>query len=119
MTTHPHQTGLAAIAVFKLVKGVLLLLVGVGLLKLMHAEITALLSRLIEGLHLNADSRIIHAVVLKADALQPHSVLAVGLVSLGYAGCYCWRAPDWTNDDGLAARDLRSSVWTLGGARSL
>jgi uncharacterized membrane protein (DUF2068 family) len=35
---------------------------------------------------LNADSRIIHALVLKVDALQPHSVLVAGLVSLGYAG---------------------------------
>jgi len=86
MTTRHHQTGLAAIAVFKLVKGVLLLFVGLGLLKLMHADIATLFSRLIEALHLNADSRIIHALVLKVDALQPHSVLVAGLVSLGYAG---------------------------------
>jgi uncharacterized membrane protein (DUF2068 family) len=86
MTPRPHQTGLAAIAVFKLVKGMLLLLVGLGLLKLMHADIATLFSRLIEALHLNADSRIIHALVLKVDALQPHSVLVAALVSLGYAG---------------------------------
>lgn len=86
MTTHHHQTGLAAIAVFKLVKGMLLLLVGLGLLKLMHADIATLFSRLIEALHLNADSRIIHALVLKVDTWQPHSVLVAGLVSLGYAG---------------------------------
>jgi uncharacterized membrane protein (DUF2068 family) len=86
MTTRSHQTGLAAIAVFKLVKGALLLLVGLGLLKLMHADIATLFSRLIEALHLNADSRIIHTLVLKVDALQPHSVLVAALVSLGYAG---------------------------------
>lgn len=38
-----HHTGLAVIAVFKLVKGVLLLLVGLGLLKLMHGYCDALL----------------------------------------------------------------------------
>jgi hypothetical protein len=86
MTTHPHQAGLAAIALFKLVKDTLLLLLGLGLLKLMHADIATLFSRLIETLHLNADSRIIHALVLKVDALQPHSVLMAGLVRLGYAG---------------------------------
>jgi uncharacterized membrane protein (DUF2068 family) len=101
MTTRPHQTGLAAIAVFKLVKGVLLLLVGLGLLKLMHAEIATLFSRLIEALHVNADSRIIHALVLKVDALQPHSVLVAGLVSLGYAvmllleGVGLWLERSW------------------------
>ena len=86
MTTRSHQTGLAAIAIFKVAKGVLLLMVGVGLLKLVHEEIATLFSLLIEALHLNADSRIIHALVLKVDALQPHSVLVAGLVSLGYAG---------------------------------
>ena len=86
MTTRPHQTGLAAIALFKVMKGLLMLLVGFSLLRLMHAEIATLFSLLIEALHLNADSRIIHALVLKVDALQPHSVLVAGLVSLGYAG---------------------------------
>ncbi len=71
MSTRPHQTGLAAIAVFKLVKDSLLLLLGLGLLKLMHADIATLFSRLIEALHLNADSRIIHALVLRGDALHP------------------------------------------------
>lgn len=86
MTTGTHRTGLAAIAVFKMVKGVLLLLLGLGLLKLVHAEIATLFSLLIEALHLNADSRLIHALVLKVDALQPHSVLVAGLIGLGYAG---------------------------------
>ena len=58
------------IALSKLVKGALLLLVGLGLLKLMHADIATLFSRLIEALHLNSDSRIMHALVLKVDAAQ-------------------------------------------------
>ncbi|MEQ1795689.1 MAG: DUF2127 domain-containing protein [Nitrospira sp.] len=86
MPTHAHHTGLAAIAVLKLVKGVLVLLLGLGLLKLVHAEIATLFALLIEALHLNADSRLIHTLVLKVDALQPHSVLLAGLVSVGYAG---------------------------------
>ena len=85
MTTRSHHTGLAVIAVFKVVKGVLLLLLGLGLLKLVHAEIATLFSLLIEALHLNADSRLIHELVLKVDALQPHSVLLAGFVSLSYA----------------------------------
>lgn len=86
MTTRSHHTGLAVIAVFKVMKGLLLLLFGLGLLELMHAEIATLFSLLIEALHLNADSRLIHALVLKVDALQPHSVLVAGFVSLVYAG---------------------------------
>jgi len=86
MPTLIHHPGLAAIAIFKLTKGVLLLLLGLGLLRLVHAEIATLFSLLIEALHLNADSRVIHALVLKVDALQPHSLLVASLVSLGYAG---------------------------------
>ncbi len=86
MTARAHHPGLAVIAVFKVVKGLLLLVLGLGLLKLMHAEIATLFSLLIEALHLNADSRLIHALVLKVDALQSQSVLLAGLVSLGYAG---------------------------------
>lgn len=81
-----HRPGLALIAGFKMAKGLLLLLVGVGVLELVHAEIATLFSLLLEALHLNADSRLIHALVLKVDALQPHSVLILGLVSLSYAG---------------------------------
>ena len=86
MTIRSRHTGLAVIAVFKVMKGLLLLLLGLGLLRLVHAEIATLFSLLIEALHLNADSRLIHALVLKIDALQPNSVLLAGLVSLGYAG---------------------------------
>lgn len=85
MTTRSHHTGLAVIAVLKVVKGLLLLLLGLGLLKLVHAEIATLFSLLIEARHLNADSRLIHSLVLKVDALQLQSVLLAGLVSLGYA----------------------------------
>ena len=76
---------MAAIAVFKLFKGILLLLVGFGLVELMHADIATWFSLLLESLHLNADTRLVHALVLKVDALQPHSILMAGLVSLGYA----------------------------------
>ena len=80
-----HDSGLLAIAVFKLVKAALLLLLGVGLLEYMHADLATLFSLLLESLHLNADTRLIHALVLKVEALQPHSLLVAGMVSLGYA----------------------------------
>lgn len=52
-----------------------LLLFELGLLKLMHADLSTLLSHLIESLHLNADSRIIHALVLRIDALYFYMVM--------------------------------------------
>jgi len=83
--TSRHHTGMTAIAVFKLFKGILLLLVGFGLLELMHADLVTLFSLLLESLHLNADTRLMHALMLKVEALQPHSILIAGAISLGYA----------------------------------
>ncbi len=101
MMTRSHQTGLVLIAAFKVVKGLLLLLVGLGMLKLVHADIATLFSQLIEALHLHAESRILHALVLKVDALQPHSVFVMGVVSLSHAalllveGVGLWLEVSW------------------------
>ena len=83
--TKQHRTGMVLIAGLKVLKGLLLLIVGLGLLKLVHADIATLFAHLLEALHLNADSRILHRLVLKVEALQPHSVLMMSLVSLAYA----------------------------------
>src|SRR2546426_12372326 len=80
-----HRTGLVLIAGPKVLKGLLLLIVGLRLLNLVHADIATLFARLLEALHLNADSRILHSLVLKVEALQPHSVLMMSLVSMAYA----------------------------------
>lgn len=73
------------IAGFKLLKGLLLLSLGLGLLNLMHGDIATVFSKLLEALHLNADSHTIHSLVLKVDALEPRSVLTVSVVRLAYA----------------------------------
>ena len=83
--TSSHHTEMVAIAIFKLVKGILLLIVGVGLLEMMHADIATLFSLLLESLQLNTDTGVMRALVLQVDALQPHSLLIGGLVSLGFA----------------------------------
>ena len=67
-------------------KSALLWIAGFGFLTLMHADIATWFSILIEALHLNADSRLVHSLVMKVDQLQPHSVLIAGIVSLSYAG---------------------------------
>src|SRR2546426_3707207 len=85
LRTKQHHTGMVLIAGLKVLKGLLLLIVGLGLLKLVHADIATLFSHLLETLHLNADSRILHGLVLKVDALQPHSLFMMSLVSMGYA----------------------------------
>ena len=69
-----HHAGMVLIAGIKILKGALILFVGFGLLKLVHADIATLFSQLLEAMNLGADSRLIHALVLKVDALQPHGI---------------------------------------------
>src|SRR5437870_4447872 len=81
-----HQAGMVLIAGVKIVKGVLGVVLGLGLLKLVHADVATLFSQLLETLNLGADSRLIHALVLKVDALQPQSLLAMSVTTFTYAG---------------------------------
>ena len=66
MTTRSHQTGLAAIVVrVQTRERPALVPAWVEAVEIdMYGGIATLCSRLIEALHLNADSRIIHALVL-------------------------------------------------------
>jgi uncharacterized membrane protein (DUF2068 family) len=81
-----HQAGMVLIAGVKIVKGVLGMVLGLGLLKLVHADVATLFSQLLEALNLGADSRLIHALVLKVDALQPQSLLTMSVASFTYGG---------------------------------
>jgi uncharacterized membrane protein (DUF2068 family) len=85
LAPHRPERTIRLIAAFKLFKGALLLLVGIGALSLMHREASTLFSRAIETLHLNADSRVIHAALLKVDGLTPVHFELAGVTSLGYS----------------------------------
>jgi hypothetical protein len=54
------RTGLRLIAVFKLVKGLLLLAVGVGALKLLHKDVGEVALRWVNVLRVDPDNRFIH-----------------------------------------------------------
>ena len=74
------------IAGFKAVKGLLLFVISLGLLRLVHADIATIFSQFLETLHLNTDSRILHKLVLLVDALQPQRLLTISLMTMTYAG---------------------------------
>jgi uncharacterized membrane protein (DUF2068 family) len=81
-----HHPGMVLIAAFKVVKGLLLLLVSLGFLRLIHADTATLFAKLLEALHLNAESHLLHALVLQVDALRPESILTLSVMSMLYAG---------------------------------
>jgi len=97
----PQQTSLAPIALFKLLKGLLVLLAGSGFLRWIDPEVDSGLSPVLDALHLNIHTRLLHALAITVDSLPRHSLLLMSLVSLGYAallfveGFGLWSETSW------------------------
>jgi uncharacterized membrane protein (DUF2068 family) len=76
------------IAVFKLMKAVLLLAVGVGALRLLHADVTSVLEHWVVKLGLGPGSHDLGRALLKAAALTPNKIKDVVVGSFVYAGLF-------------------------------
>jgi uncharacterized membrane protein (DUF2068 family) len=76
------------IAVFKLLKGVLLIAVGVGALKLIHTDITKVVEEWVVRLGLDPGSRYVGRALLKAATFTPNKIKDLGVGSFFYAGLF-------------------------------
>jgi len=79
---------LRLIALFKLFKAALLLVVGLGALKLIHRDVATLVEHWVEWLRLDPHSRYIGLLLEKASNIAPNKIAALGLGSLVYAGLF-------------------------------
>jgi uncharacterized membrane protein (DUF2068 family) len=76
------------IALFKLLKCVSLIAIGVGAFKLFHADVVSVLMHWIGAFRLDPANRFLDAVVAKASNLSPHQIEKLGLGSFIYAGLF-------------------------------
>jgi uncharacterized membrane protein (DUF2068 family) len=76
------------IALFKLLKAVLLVLVGVGALKLLHMDIAGLLEEWVPRLGLEPGSRYVGRALRIAATLTPDKLKDLGVGSFIYAGLF-------------------------------
>src|ERR1700733_15852629 len=76
------------IAVFKLLKAVLLIAVGGGAVKLVHTDITGVRAEWVARLGLDPGSRYVGRAILKSATLTPNKIKDLGVGSFIYAALF-------------------------------
>ena len=99
--------GILLIGLFKLVKGVLLVAVGIGALKLVHRDIAEVVEHWVEILRVDPDNRFIHGVVVKLFAVTPKQLRELS------AGTFFYAALLLTEGIGLLMRKHWAEYFTV------
>jgi uncharacterized membrane protein (DUF2068 family) len=76
------------VAAFKLLKAALLIIGGIGLLKLIHMDVSTELDHWIARLGFDPGSHYVDLAIQKATNLSPHKIRDLGLVSFVYAALF-------------------------------
>ena len=82
----PRDRVIWLIAALKTFKGVLLLAAAIGLLKLVHRDVAAVVWQCIKTLHVDPENRYIQTVLVKASIANARQLQALSLGSFVYAG---------------------------------
>jgi uncharacterized membrane protein (DUF2068 family) len=84
-SNQPDGKGLRLIAVFKLAKGMLLLAVGIGAIKLLHKDISELAANWVAAIRVDPDNRLIHGLIAKLGLMNDRKLEELSLGSFFYA----------------------------------
>ena len=101
------STTLLAIAIFKLFKGVLLLLVGIGALRLLHRDVGEVVSHWVNVLGVDPDNRFIHRLLSRALSVSPKQLREASVGTFIYAGLLL------TEGTGLLLRKRWAEYFTI------
>ena len=83
-----HRVILRLIAFFKFLKAASLIAIGVGLFKLVHRDVGAVLEHWVAIFGFDPDGRFVGRLLAKATSLPPHRIKDLGIVSFIYAGLF-------------------------------
>jgi len=100
-------TTLLVIALFKLVKGLLLLAVGVGAIRLLHRDVAETVMRWIDVLRVDPDNRLIHRLLTHVLWASPNQLRALSVGTFVFAGLYL------TEGTGLLLRKKWAEYFTI------
>jgi uncharacterized membrane protein (DUF2068 family) len=77
---------LMLIAIFKLLKGILLVAVGIGALDLLHRDVADTVSHWVDMLRVDPDNHFVHGVLSRLLSVNPNQLKAVSAGTFTYAG---------------------------------
>jgi uncharacterized membrane protein (DUF2068 family) len=81
-----HNRWLILIAAFKLAQALLFIALGVGAFRLLHKDVGDVITRLIEHLRFNPESRLVNFILDKAQLVDDRVLRRIGAVVFIYAG---------------------------------
>jgi uncharacterized membrane protein (DUF2068 family) len=87
MASHNSQV-IRLIGLFKLLKAILLIAVGIGAFKMIHSDITDVATRLVGRFGLDPGGRYVGRALLETAKLTPDKIRAVGVGSFLYAALF-------------------------------
>jgi uncharacterized membrane protein (DUF2068 family) len=79
-------TTLFLIALFKLFKGVMLLIVAIGALRLLHKDVSVVVQHWIDLLRADPDNRFIHRILVKSFGIQAKQLKEISAGTFFYSG---------------------------------
>jgi uncharacterized membrane protein (DUF2068 family) len=83
-----HSRGLFWISIFKTIKGLLLLVLGIGVLGLLHQDVQEWLENLIDALHINSGHRYVGTLLAKAGSVDDHKIVQLSGLTFLYSGLF-------------------------------
>jgi uncharacterized membrane protein (DUF2068 family) len=98
---------LLAIAIFKLVKGILLVFVGIGALKLLRHDVAATVSHWVDILRVDPDNRYVHRLLSRLLSVSPNQLRAASVGTFVYASLLL------TEGTGLLLRKRWAEYFTI------
>lgn len=88
MTGTKRDVWLFLIGIFKLTKAISLLIIGFGLLRLLHRDVASVTEHWIEVLRVDPDNRFIHRALVRIFNITPKQLKELSIGTFVYAGIF-------------------------------
>jgi uncharacterized membrane protein (DUF2068 family) len=101
------STVLVLIGLFKLLKALLLVVVGFGAIKFLHKDLGSSLAHWVEFLRVDPDNRFVHGILVKIFRVTPRQLKELSVGTFVYAGLFT------TEGIGLLLRQRWAEYFTI------